>query len=208
MIGTYYASRESEGVEQCSGCEDTAIGIRERILVIIVLRREGFSLVDKSYLHVKMDSPPQFSMPLARSILVHGYASQQFSPRWKQETCTCQLATAHPLNLLLGDSSIEQRRCSKYLSSLAERLKHPSLQFYICLLFVFVPIGFPMRYTGQHAAVIFTINLIAILPSSSLLDYGLEQVGLRYGDLVQALLYITFGYSAIEPFHLFVRKTY
>ena len=100
-----------------------------------------------------------------------------------------------PLNVLPGCPSPEPKPKgrSKHLSVLIGKLKHPSLQTYIYFLFVFVPIGFAVHYTGQHPAIIFTINLIAILPSSSLLDYGLEQVGRRYGDLVKALLYMTFG---------------
>src|ERR1700753_2278357 len=89
----------------------------------------------------------------------------------------------------------EQQPRPRGLAAEIAKLRHPSFQSYVYLLFVFVHIGFAVHYSRQNPTVIFTINLIAIFPSSSLLDYGLDQVGQKYGDLVKALLYMTFGYD-------------
>jgi Ca2+:H+ antiporter len=71
------------------------------------------------------------------------------------------------------------------------------------ILFVFVVIGFIVQYTNQTPSVIFAINLIAVLPSSLLMGIGLKAMKTRYGAVVQAILYMTFGYvgNAI-PQHL------
>jgi Ca2+:H+ antiporter len=61
------------------------------------------------------------------------------------------------------------------------------------VLFIFVVIGFIVQYTNQSPSVIFAINLIAVLPSSLLMGIGLRSMKARYGKLVQAILYMTFG---------------
>ncbi|KAF2419591.1 hypothetical protein EJ08DRAFT_598909 [Tothia fuscella] len=54
----------------------------------------------------------------------------------------------------------------------AKRLRALSFRFYVYLLFPLVPVGFVLYYTRQHLILIFVINLVAIFPSTSLLDYG------------------------------------
>ncbi|KAF2727920.1 hypothetical protein EJ04DRAFT_504900 [Polyplosphaeria fusca] len=59
--------------------------------------------------------------------------------------------------------------------------------------FVFVVIGFVVQYTHQSPSLIFSFNLLAVFPSSVLLGVGLKSMGHRYGPVIQAVLYMTFG---------------
>jgi Ca2+:H+ antiporter len=62
------------------------------------------------------------------------------------------------------------------------------------MLFLFVIAGFAVKYTHQQPTVTFSINLLAVFPSSILMGVGLKSMRERYGGLIQALLYMTFGY--------------
>lgn len=71
---------------------------------------------------------------------------------------------------------------------------HNILFRYTNILFVFVIAGFAVYYTDQSPSVVFAINLLAIFPSSILMGIGLKCMRARYNGLVQAVLYMTFGY--------------
>ncbi|KAH7396190.1 hypothetical protein BKA66DRAFT_409276 [Pyrenochaeta sp. MPI-SDFR-AT-0127] len=61
------------------------------------------------------------------------------------------------------------------------------------ILFVFVVAGFVVQYFNQTPSVVFSINLLAIFPSSFLMGIGLKSMRMRYNGLVQAVFYMTFG---------------
>jgi Ca2+:H+ antiporter len=64
---------------------------------------------------------------------------------------------------------------------------------YTNLLLFFVIVGFVMNFTHQNPSLIFSMNLLAIFPSSILLGVALKSMRIRYGGLIQAVLYMTFG---------------
>jgi Ca2+:H+ antiporter len=80
------------------------------------------------------------------------------------------------------------------LGTLRGDLQHILLR-YANVLLVFVPIGFIVQYTEQAPAVLFAINLLAVLPSSIVMGIGLKRLREQYGAPVQAVLYMTFGYN-------------
>lgn len=60
-------------------------------------------------------------------------------------------------------------------------------------LWTFIPTGFAVNYTGQNPIVVFVINFVAIIPSSSLLAFGVDQSMMYVGDKVSAILSMSFG---------------
>lgn len=61
------------------------------------------------------------------------------------------------------------------------------------LLFPFVPAGFAVNYSHRSAIIIFCINFVAIIPSSALLAYSVEEIKLYLGETSGNLLSMTFG---------------
>ncbi|PSN61325.1 hypothetical protein BS50DRAFT_578687, partial [Corynespora cassiicola Philippines] len=86
----------------------------------------------------------------------------------------------------------EPRAAELRLGTVGGDLQH-ILYRYTNLLFVFVIIGFVMNYTHQDPSLIFSMNLLAIFPSSVLMGVGLQSMRKQYGELMQAVLYMTFG---------------
>jgi len=68
---------------------------------------------------------------------------------------------------------------------------------YINVLLVFVPIGIAAEAAHLSAAIIFSMNAIAIIPLAGLLSHATESVAKRMGDTVGALMNVTFG-NAVE----------
>lgn len=61
------------------------------------------------------------------------------------------------------------------------------------ILFIFVPAGFVVNYTYQGPVVIFIVNFFAIIPSSSVLAYAIDESTLYVGDVIGGLLSMSFG---------------
>jgi len=61
------------------------------------------------------------------------------------------------------------------------------------LLWAFIPTGFAVNYTRQNPIIVFIINFIAIIPSSSLLAFGVDQSMMYLGDKLSAILSMSFG---------------
>lgn len=61
------------------------------------------------------------------------------------------------------------------------------------VLWAFVPTGFAVNYTGQNPIVVFVINFVAVVPSSSLLAFGVDQSMMYLGDKLSAILSMSFG---------------
>ena len=54
------------------------------------------------------------------------------------------------------------------------------------------PAGFAVNYTRQHAVAIFVINFIAIIPLALFVGYVADELILRSGNVVGALINATF----------------
>jgi hypothetical protein len=65
---------------------------------------------------------------------------------------------------------------------------------WINVLLVFVPAGFAVNYTHRNPVTVFCINFIAIIPSSSILSFAVENVETYGGDTLGALLNMTFKF--------------
>lgn len=87
------------------------------------------------------------------------------------------------------------------------------VKVFSCLMFAFVPAGFAVNYTGLGPVTVFTVNFMAIFPSSGVLGLAVEQTYMnlkrifkpkkdvtekqfRTADILTALLNMTFRYAA------------
>lgn len=61
------------------------------------------------------------------------------------------------------------------------------------LLLPLVPAGFAVKYANTNTISIFCINFIAIIPTAIILSFATEEVAVRTGDKIGALLNMTFG---------------
>ena len=61
------------------------------------------------------------------------------------------------------------------------------------VLLVFVPIAIGSYLAKANATVVFTANVVAVIPLSSLLTYATENISRESGDTVGALINVTFG---------------
>ncbi|GAA5795167.1 calcium/proton exchanger [Helicostylum pulchrum] len=68
---------------------------------------------------------------------------------------------------------------------------------YINYLLIFVPVAIAFSMMDSSATVVFTLNFIAIIPLAKLLGFATEEIALRSGSTIGALLNATFG-NAVE----------
>ncbi|KAI8986599.1 Sodium/calcium exchanger protein-domain-containing protein [Pilobolus umbonatus] len=68
---------------------------------------------------------------------------------------------------------------------------------YVNYFLVFVPIAIIYSVMGASSSVIFSLNFLAIIPLAKLLGFATEQIALRSGSTIGALLNATFG-NAVE----------
>ncbi|KAI8636258.1 Sodium/calcium exchanger protein-domain-containing protein [Parasitella parasitica] len=68
---------------------------------------------------------------------------------------------------------------------------------YINYFLIFVPIAIAFTVLGASPTVVFTLNFIAIIPLAKLLGFATEEIALRSGSTIGALLNATFG-NAVE----------
>ncbi|KIW14783.1 calcium/proton exchanger [Exophiala spinifera] len=64
---------------------------------------------------------------------------------------------------------------------------------WINVLFLLVPVGFALNYANVDAAAVFAINFVAIIPSTLMISFAVDQITFRLGELQGALLSITFS---------------
>ncbi|KAJ9623314.1 hypothetical protein H2204_011220 [Knufia peltigerae] len=64
---------------------------------------------------------------------------------------------------------------------------------WINVLFALVPVGFALNYANVDAAAVFAINFVAIIPSTRMISFAVEEITFRLGELQGALLSITFS---------------
>ncbi|CAO3630327.1 unnamed protein product [Cunninghamella blakesleeana] len=91
---------------------------------------------------------------------------------------------------LLGNTSHE---APTFVSS----LKTTITSSYFNILLVFVPIALIASYTNASNPVVFSLNFLAIIPLAKLLGFATEEIALRTGSTIGALLNATFG-NAVE----------
>lgn len=63
---------------------------------------------------------------------------------------------------------------------------------WINILLAAIPAGFAVYYTHRNPITVFCVNFIAIIPSSTLLSFSTDELGIRVGDKLEALLSMTF----------------
>ncbi|ORZ24219.1 Sodium/calcium exchanger protein-domain-containing protein [Absidia repens] len=68
---------------------------------------------------------------------------------------------------------------------------------YFNILLVFVPIALIASYTDASDTIVFSLNFLAIIPLAKLLGFATEEIALRTGSTIGALLNATFG-NAVE----------
>jgi hypothetical protein len=93
-------------------------------------------------------------------------------------------------------AAVDSEDCNRNPSVLVT-LKRILVYSWLNVLLVFVPVGILTYLTHAHPTVVFTSNALAIIPLSTLLSCGTENVALEMGDTIGALLNISFG-NAVE----------
>jgi hypothetical protein len=97
-----------------------------------------------------------------------------------------------------ADSSQERHRFSEQLSeepfTVRNQLEATILGSWINLLLITVPAGFALYYTNANPIAVFFVNFVAIIPMSGLLGGAMDELRVRTGDVVGALVYMSFGY--------------
>ncbi|KAH8885002.1 ubiquitin-domain-containing protein [Thozetella sp. PMI_491] len=61
------------------------------------------------------------------------------------------------------------------------------------ILLLAIPVGFVINYLGSPPAAVFVVNFIAVIPSSINVSVALDELMLRVGDVLGALLDMTFS---------------
>jgi hypothetical protein len=72
------------------------------------------------------------------------------------------------------------------------------------VLLVCTPIGFVLNYTHANPNAVFFVNFVAILPLAGIIGTAMDDLILRTGNVVGALVYMSFGYV----FQLLLEKRY
>lgn len=81
---------------------------------------------------------------------------------------------------------------NKPLFTLRGVISEVVLGSWLNILLVFVPVGFAVNYALPSGSIVFTINFIAIIPLTSLISYAIDEIDLRVGNVLSALLDNTF----------------
>ena len=71
------------------------------------------------------------------------------------------------------------------------------LSSWLNILLVFVPVGIAMNISKGNPTAVFAVNALAIIPLAGLLSFATEAVARKLGDMVGALMNVTFG-NAVE----------
>ena len=85
----------------------------------------------------------------------------------------------------LGDSKFKQR--------VAEQLQVTFFNSWLNVTLAFIPAGFIVNYLRLSARTVFAINFLAIIPSTMMISLAVDEIGLRTGDLIGALLNMSFS---------------
>ena len=76
--------------------------------------------------------------------------------------------------------------------TLLGQLREVLFRSWLYVLLLFVPIGIALNYAHVSPVAVFVINFIAIIPSNLVLSHAVEEITLRTGNVVGALLNISF----------------
>ncbi|KAI8097583.1 calcium/proton exchanger [Halteromyces radiatus] len=93
---------------------------------------------------------------------------------------------------LIGSSTHRQQDLT-FMSS----LKTTMASSYFNILLIFVPMALIASYSDASAPIVFSLNFMAIIPLAKLLGFATEEIALRTGSTIGALLNATFG-NAVE----------
>ncbi|KAI8344015.1 Sodium/calcium exchanger protein-domain-containing protein [Chlamydoabsidia padenii] len=94
---------------------------------------------------------------------------------------------------LIGHSGHHTQRNLTFFSS----FKTTMTSSYFNILLIFVPLALVASYTNASDPVVFSLNFLAIIPLAKLLGFATEEIALRTGSTIGALLNATFG-NAVE----------
>lgn len=75
------------------------------------------------------------------------------------------------------------------------QLQATILNSWFNLLLICVPVGFALNYTKANPIAVFFVNFFAILPLAGLIGTAMDDLRLRTGDVLGALVYMSFGYD-------------
>jgi Ca2+:H+ antiporter len=106
-------------------------------------------------------------------------------------------------NSELAEISAEERRKLSLARKIPIGAQIGSLLFYnyiATILLPCIPAGFAVNYFHTNAVAIFCINFAAIIPSATVLSAALNDLSIRSGDKVSALLNQTFGYELLPTY--------
>jgi len=78
--------------------------------------------------------------------------------------------------------------------TVGNQLKATIFYSWINLLLFAVPAGLALYYVDANPVAIFFVNFAAVVPMASLLGLAMDELRLRTGDVLGALVYISFGY--------------
>ncbi|KAI8338959.1 Sodium/calcium exchanger protein-domain-containing protein [Chlamydoabsidia padenii] len=99
----------------------------------------------------------------------------------------------HENEPLIGSSSHRTHHDVTFFSS----FKTTMTSSYFNILLVFVPMALIASYTNASDTIVFSLNFLAIIPLAKLLGFATEEIALRTGSTIGALLNATFG-NAVE----------
>ena len=81
----------------------------------------------------------------------------------------------------------------KYKFTVANQLRGTILSSWLNVMLVFIPAGFVVYFLRLKATIVFAINFLAIVPSIMMVSLAVDEIGLYTGDLVGALLNMSFS---------------
>ncbi|CAO3594235.1 unnamed protein product [Absidia cylindrospora] len=99
----------------------------------------------------------------------------------------------HENEPLIGTSDHHVHQNITFFSS----FKTTMTSSYFNILLIFVPIALIASYTDASDTTVFSLNFLAIIPLAKLLGFATEEIALRTGSTIGALLNATFG-NAVE----------
>ena len=85
---------------------------------------------------------------------------------------------------------------TKFKFTVGDQFKAIIFGGWVNLLLVFVPIGFVAYYLHLDASTVFALNFVAIMPSIMMVSFAVDEIQLRTGDLIGALLNMSFSNAA------------
>ncbi|TEY50715.1 hypothetical protein BOTCAL_0274g00140 [Botryotinia calthae] len=77
--------------------------------------------------------------------------------------------------------------------TLRNQLDATIMSSWVNMLLIAVPIGIALNYTNVSPVAVFVVNFIAVFPVAALIGIAMDDLRRRTGDIVGALVYMSFG---------------